>query len=168
MIDSLTIVRLSCLGGNVKMSDEESNKEVNITYETLFELLRRERDRDEIQKLQNSFFNDVIEYLKEKQIILDKSGEEMFDDEEKESTRKQVESIRKILKELYTRREKKIINMAINKSITQSNIIDSSALLKEERSMFESLVETLNRYRSDVLNNVLTMKPIGVKDVCEE
>ena len=30
----------------------EENKEVTITYETLFELFRREKDREELQKLE--------------------------------------------------------------------------------------------------------------------
>lgn len=150
------------------MEDKEASKEVNITYETLFELLRREKDRESLQKLQDSFFNDVLEYLKEKQVILDRSGEGLFDSDEKESTREQLKNIMGILKKLYERREKKIMSMAVNKSITQSNIIDTGALLKEEKAMFQSLVATLNTYRAGVLNNVLSMKNVEVKDMCEE
>jgi len=45
---------------------EESEKQVRITYETLYELLRREKSNDELQKLDESFFRDVIEYLAER------------------------------------------------------------------------------------------------------
>jgi len=44
-------------------------KEVNITYETLFELMRREKMREDLQEISPSFFDDVLEYLIEKQKI---------------------------------------------------------------------------------------------------
>ena len=45
----------------------EETKEFNISYTTLFELLRREKDREELQKLQKTFFEDVKSYIQEKQ-----------------------------------------------------------------------------------------------------
>ena len=47
-------------------------KEVNITYETLYELLKREKDMTDLQKLDSSFFNDFVDYLNEKKKMLDK------------------------------------------------------------------------------------------------
>ena len=41
-------------------------KEVNITYEVLFEILRREKDTADLQKLEPGFFNDFVEYLEDK------------------------------------------------------------------------------------------------------
>ena len=49
---------------------EENTEEVTITYETLFELFRREKERSELQKLDDSFFNNVLRYLKDKQAII--------------------------------------------------------------------------------------------------
>ena len=46
-------------------------KEINITYETLFELLKREKDLTDLQKLEPSFFNDFVDYLNEKKNLLD-------------------------------------------------------------------------------------------------
>jgi DNA replication initiation complex subunit (GINS family) len=40
--------------------------DVKITYETLFDLLRREKNRNELQQLDPSFYLDVVSYLKEK------------------------------------------------------------------------------------------------------
>ena len=37
-------------------------KEVNITYETLYELLKREKDMTDLQKLEPSFFNNFVDY----------------------------------------------------------------------------------------------------------
>ena len=80
--------------------------DVIITYETLYELLRREKSRAEIQKLDKDFFNDVIKYIKDKRDILEsqKTKENIFAAKETERTNKQLESIYRILKELYDKR----------------------------------------------------------------
>lgn len=138
-----------------------SDKEVNITYETLFELLRREKGRDELQELHESFFEDVIEYLKDKTRILESSQGRMFSDEEAEKTRLQLNNVKKILRELYERREKKIISMAVNKSRTKSSLINTSVLLKEEKELYDALNGVLDAYREGILVNVLDRKSPG-------
>lgn len=132
----------------------EDKKEVIITYETLFELLRREKDRNELQKLEVSFFDDVAGYLREKGKILEnKEDSSSFGDKKKVET--QIKNIKNILKELYERREKKIINLAVDKSRINSNI-DESNLLKEEKELFDSLVNELNNSRKNILFNVIS------------
>jgi DNA replication factor GINS len=143
----------------------ESKKEVNITYETLYELLRREKSREELQELHQTFFEDVIAYLNEKNQILLNTEEklDLFSSTEREKTKMQLENIKKILKELYERREKKIINIAINKSRTGSDIIDTSAMLQEEKKLFDSLVEILDNSRINILFKLLNRKSPAVK-----
>ena len=131
--------------------------EINITYETLFELLRREKNREELQKLDITFFSDVANYLKEKKEFLEqqRTKEDLFAAEEIKKAEIQEQNIRKILRELYERREKKIINMAIDRSRTSASIVDTAALLKEEKEMYEYLVDTLDRFRKGVLFSLL-------------
>ena len=131
---------------------------INVTYETLYELLRTEKGREELQKLNSSFFSDVLNYLQEKKKILTDEKQDLFSFEEKEKTKKQLENIRRILSELYERREKKIINMALNKSRTNSNIIDMSSLLGEEKKLFDSLISLLGRFRKGIILNLLNEK----------
>ncbi len=129
-------------------------QEVVITYETLFELLKRERERVDLQKIEPSFFSDTINYIKDKKKILEaKDG--LFAHEEKKKTERQLENIYKILKELYERREKKIISLALDKSRTKSNLIDTTALLKEEKVIFDALTGLLDNYRDAILYSVL-------------
>src|SRR3989338_6590446 len=109
-------------------------QEVVITYETLFELLKRERERPDLQRLESTFFNDTINYIKDKKKILEAKSESPFAVEERKKTEIQLENIYKILKELYERREKKIISLALDKSRTKSNLIDTTALLREEKA----------------------------------
>ncbi|MFH1506021.1 MAG: hypothetical protein ABIE94_03440 [archaeon] len=127
--------------------------EIKITYETLFDILRRERSREELQQLEESFFSDVAEYLKEKKKILEQSSDqsELFKASEAEKTRIQLHNIRKILKELYEARERKIINRAVNKVKTGSEIIDTSALLGKEQNLFQDMAGLLSKYRLEIL-----------------
>ena len=82
-------------------------KEVNITYETLFELLKREKDTTDLQKLEPNFFNNFVDYLNEKKKILGKD-DSLFSYDEKKKVEKQIDNAKRIIKEIYERREKKI------------------------------------------------------------
>jgi len=134
------------------------SQEVVITYETLFELLQREKERMDLQKLDPSFFNDVIGYIKDKKKILEAKDSSVFAIDEKRKTERQLENIYKILKELYERREKKIISLALDRSRTKSNLIDTSSLLKEEKVIFDALSNLFDSYRESILHSVLNEK----------
>ena len=65
--------------------------DIVITYETLFEMFRREKNRGELQELEADFYGNVVEYLKQKQEILTNSSDSnLFAEEEKVRTEKQV------------------------------------------------------------------------------
>ena len=80
-------------------------KEINITYETLFEILKREKDITELQKLEPVFFSDFVDYLNEKKKVLEKE-DSMFSYDEKKKVEKQIDNARRIIKEIYERRER--------------------------------------------------------------
>ena len=51
------------LPATVTSSDDSitiNKKEIKVTYETLYELMRRERNRDELQQLEESFYLDLL------------------------------------------------------------------------------------------------------------
>ncbi|RMF05510.1 hypothetical protein D6764_04570 [Candidatus Woesearchaeota archaeon] len=137
----------------------ESDREIHITYDTLVDISRRERNKPELQKLDNTFYSDVLKYLAEKKKILDeikaKSG--AFDSQEQKALF-QINNAKKLVRDIYERRERKIIAMALNRSRTGSDIIDTSTLLDDEKKLYEELVSVLDRFRKGVLNNVLSMK----------
>ena len=132
-------------------------KEVNITYETLFELLKREKDTTDLQKLEPNFFNNFVDYLNEKKKILGKD-DSLFSYDEKKKVEKQIDNAKRIIKEIYERREKKILNIALIKSRTKSNVIDTSSLLENEKRFFEGAVEVLDVFRKDVIDNIINGK----------
>lgn len=139
-------------------SDNTIAKEVNITYETLFEILRREKSHEDLQQLHETFFDDVLDYLKDKTRMVNSNKEGIFAEDEMEKARNQLSNLKKMLRELYERREKKIISMALNKSRTNSSIINTTALLKEETALYESLRVIMDQFRADILSNMLEEK----------
>lgn len=138
--------------------------DVNISYETLFELLRLEKTREDLQKLDLDFFDDLLKYLKEKRSNMDSlnSKDDIFAVEQRKKADVQEENLRKILRELYERRERKIINMAVDKSRASDSVIDTSSLLHEEKILYENLVKILNSFRQGILYNLLSSKDVHI------
>ena len=134
-------------------------KEVNITYETLFELLKKEKDMTDLQKLEPSFFDNFVEYLNEKKDMLNKD-DALFSYDEKKKVEKQIDNARRLIKEIYERREKKILNIALIKSRTKSHVLDTSSLLDNEKKFLEEIERILNAYRENVIYNVMDGKPL--------
>jgi hypothetical protein len=139
---------------------EQTAKEVVLTYETLYEFLRKEKSREELQKLDEGFFKDTLSYLREKQQAYDDNltKNDIFSQSERDKLHIQIANIRKILRDLYDIRERKIINMAINRSRTNTQLVDTANLLQQEQAMFESLHSVLLQYRSGILHRMLELR----------
>ncbi len=139
---------------------EQTAKEVILTYETLYEFLRREKSREELQKLDERFLKDTLNYLREKQQAYDDNltKNDIFSQSERDKLHIQITNIRKILRDLYDIRERKIINMAINRSRTNTQVVDTANLLSQEQAMFESLHSVLSQYRTGILHRLLELR----------
>lgn len=140
------------------------SEKINLTYETLFDTLRLEKNTGELQQLNERFYEDVVSYLNSKQDILKKT-EGDFSEAEREKTHVQIQNIKKILKELFERREKKIIELALNKARTGSDIIDLSVLLPQEKKLFEKLVKVFTEHRKEILENMINGKQPTLNEV---
>ena len=112
--------------------------DIKITLETLYDILRNEKKREDLQRLEASFFEDVVNYLREKKTLLEmkKESTDIFAAGEKEKLEYELRSIKRILKEIYEKREKKIIDIALNRSRTGSDIIDTSSMLREKKKIY--------------------------------
>ncbi len=130
-----------------------AEKDVVITYETLFELLRIEKNREDLQKLDDNFFEDVREYLRDKTSTFESKESQslLFEADEKEKAKLEIENIKKILKELYDRREKKIVFTALNKARTGVILINTANMLKSERMLFDSMSMVMSEFRKNIL-----------------
>ena len=150
-------------------------KEVMITYEALFELLMREKGRESLQLLEEGFYENLALYLREKRVALESVAKpEHYGNEEVERSAKQLQNIYRVVRELFERRERKILNMALVKSRTGSEALDTSALLQEELRLFESASSHLTTSREQLLHSVLesattrsvALLPLRVKADC--
>lgn len=132
--------------------------EVNITYETLFDLLRREKSRAELQTLEKNFYEQVFEYIRTKNDALNTSNA-TTSYSEKEKLKIQIKNAKKIIKELYELREKKIVLLSINKVKTGSKLINTEVMLESEKNLFDDSCKVLQKYKDSTLNFDIKNKP---------
>ncbi|MFT4343652.1 MAG: hypothetical protein ACMXYE_02795 [Candidatus Woesearchaeota archaeon] len=128
--------------------------EVNITYETLYEFMRNEKNRDDIQQLPATFHTDASAYLnKIKKIVTNTSGTPH--EEEREDRARQLRNVKNLITEIYNRRETKILHLALNASRTKSESIELDALLPSEKALYSEILKILDRNRNNILNATL-------------
>lgn len=146
-----------------------AEKSVNITLESLFDLLRREKSREDLQQLPATFYHDLTFYMNEKKAMLESQQKslDLFSELDKEKASIQFNNIKKMARELYEKRERKIITMALIKSKTNGIIIDTTAMLDEERIFYDELVYILNRFRQDIVLNLLEGNLPKIRSVFE-
>ncbi len=143
------------------MGEESST----ITFQSVYDMVRKEKTSEEIQQLNPEVFLQLTNYLKIKIQIYKNSKNRGLNPGELEKMKVQIVSARKLIKELYERRERKILQLAINKSRTKSDTIDDSNLLKEEKLLFNDTTEVLDKYRQDILLNLVNARlPFGKKE----
>ncbi len=148
------------------VGESKEERDIRITYETLFEIQRRERETKELQKLDDSFFKDVLNYFKEKQEVLSKLS--AYSEDEVDRIKTQIHNAKLLLKKIYDAREKKIVEKAIIKARTKSDIINTENLLKEEKILFDKLVDLLSEFRNNLLMRLIEGKDIIVKEEKKE
>ncbi|MFW6014251.1 MAG: hypothetical protein ACOCQG_03690 [Candidatus Nanoarchaeia archaeon] len=139
------------------MAEEE--QEVVISYETLYEYLRREKNRDEIQKLPQNFSGDVNEYLEKlRQAIKSKKRQvSSFEGDEIRKEENRLNNLVGLVTDLYQRREKKLISLAITKSRTKAKLADVASLTGEEKEFFNDLVKVMDYYRESILKKMIAL-----------
>lgn len=139
-----------------------NSMEIRMTFETLYEILRKEKFRQELQKLDEKFFENLVNYLQEKQAILDSQQKKSIFSQEKERTQQELSNIRKMIKELYEKREQKIIQLAMLSTRT-NNAANTASMLKQEQILFSKIKERLTSQRNEVLNSLLEAKIPKIK-----
>ena len=136
-----------------------------ITYENIYEILRLEKYKKDLHKLDKDFYDKVTRYMNEKKIILQgyEVKESVFASQSISKLKKQLENIQLLLKELYEKREGKIIQIALFNSRTNAQLQDEDILLDEEKRLYNSIINTLTTTRIGILNNLLEGKKPELK-----
>ncbi len=123
---------------------------MEISYALLYDLVRKERASAELQELQASFYEDTQDFLSTLQKTAD---EERYTGSD--AALLQLANTRKLVKELYDRREQKILLLAQNRARTNSALVDSPNLLARERALFERIIVILSEARTGVTTTTI-------------
>jgi len=112
-----------------------------ITYNELYESLRKERYSEQLQPIPKNFVKEVAMYLKDKREIANKDNDEFSDGMIK--TKKQYENSLAIFRELMLRRKKKILELAFVAAETGISKRDFENMLAVEKECFEGIMKSL-------------------------
>jgi DNA replication initiation complex subunit (GINS family) len=110
-----------------------------ITYNDLYEYLRKERYSEQLQLLPKDFLHDVVGYFEDKKEIVGKGGD-LFSDAVLK-TKKQFENAISLFKELMLRRRKKLLNLAFVAAETGISKRDFDNMLDFEKDLFDKIVK---------------------------
>ncbi|MFH1307694.1 MAG: hypothetical protein ABIH72_02490 [archaeon] len=119
-----------------------------ITYNDIYEALRKEKYSEQLQPLKKKFIKEVAEYLKEKKLASEKSGDLFSDAVVK--IKKQLENAISIFKELMTRRKKKLLNLAFIAGETGISKRDFENMLDSEKTMFDTIVKSMEESGKEI------------------
>jgi DNA replication initiation complex subunit (GINS family) len=110
-----------------------------LTYNDLYEILRKEKFSEGLQTLPKNFLEDTSEYLSDKKEQSAKEGDLFADSIAK--SKKQLENSIAIFKELMLRRKKKLLNLVFVAAETGIMKRDYENMLPFERELFEKMVK---------------------------
>lgn len=113
-----------------------------ITYNDIYEITRKERYSEQLQKLSKNFIADVANYLKEKKEIASKEDDDFSDVIIK--TKKQLENAITLFKELMLRRRRKILDLVLIAAETGISKQDFDNMLEFEKTLFEDFMKCID------------------------
>ena len=114
-----------------------------ITYNELYDALRKERYSEQLQPIPKNFIKEVADYLKDKKEISEKDNDDFSDSIIK--TKKQFENSIAIFRELMLRRKKKILDLAFIAAETGISKRDFENMLAVEKESFDGIMKSLEK-----------------------
>lgn len=123
-----------------------------ITYQEIYDMLRKEKYNEVLQPLPKKFLKEVASYIDEKKNILGRedTGKKGLFSETVRMTRKQLDNTMAIIKELTIIRQRKILNLALTAAMTGVSKKDTENLLKYEIELFELTTKQLENCQKEI------------------
>ncbi len=112
-----------------------------ITYNEIYETLRKEKYSEQLQPLPKNFIPEIGEYIKDKGKVSEQEHN-LFSQATAKSN-KQLENAISLFHELMTRRKKKILTLAFIAIETGISKRDYENLADFEKEMFDKIVKSL-------------------------
>jgi DNA replication initiation complex subunit (GINS family) len=114
-----------------------------ITYNDIYEALRKEKYSEQLQALPKKFICQVSDYISEKKKLSNQTGD-LFS-EEIMKTKKQLENAVAIFNELMLLRKKKILGLVFVASETGISKADSANMMEFEKELFDNLIDSVKK-----------------------
>lgn len=130
--------------------------EETITFELIRRIQREEQKSPKLVKLPENFYQNLNSYLQQKKKLIEK---------EEKNVGVEIKNIERLIEDIYSRRERKILNLAlifVRTNIKPENLID------EEKVFFDQLVEAITHRRVEILSSVFEQKPLHKTVVFKE
>jgi len=119
-----------------------------LTYEDIYELLRGEKNASDLQPLSLEQLSKVRKYLLAKEKLLKKQGGGVFSSvKERAKILTEIDNAKSAMKDLFERRERKVINRALYTLRTDSRLKDTTNMLECEVVLYNSLLKDLDQAR---------------------
>ncbi|MFH1500379.1 MAG: hypothetical protein ABIE22_00340 [archaeon] len=133
-----------------------------ITYNDIYEALRKERYSEQLQPIHKSFITDFSTYVGEKKNLANKEGD-LFSDTIMKA-KKQLENAISIFKELILRRKKKLLNLAFVAAETGISKRDFENMLPFEKKLFDDIMNSMGQAEKDVAGLLNDQKQTEIKN----
>jgi len=113
----------------------------------------KERRKDSLQHLRDSFYDDVAAYVEDLRAARDRRAEQVakpFSDDDVRRMSDEVETAEEVAEALYERRVGKVVKLA---SFAAADMpVDADGMTTEERQLFDDLVDRITENKSRVLD----------------
>src|SRR3990172_4125579 len=140
------------------------------SYEDLYELLRTEKYSADLQPIATEQLQKTRRYFKGKEELIEKQSGAGFD-EELEKVRVELENAKRALRDLYDKRERKVINRALFTARGGFKFKDTTSMLVPEEKLYFALLELLKASSTeffDLLDNIEIDAKIAVEKHLKE
>ncbi|MEK6923525.1 MAG: hypothetical protein AABW84_02430 [Nanoarchaeota archaeon] len=111
----------------------------NYNYEDILELLHSEKYSSDLQQLKKEYLAKVQQYLDAKKALLDIATNKDM----RFKLQMEIENAERAIKDLYSKREQKIINRAIYAARSDFRLKDTTNMLPKEEIIYNQLIELL-------------------------
>ncbi|PHQ39898.1 hypothetical protein DJ69_03775, partial [Halorubrum persicum] len=125
----------------------------------------KERRKDSLQHLRDSFYDDVAAYVADLRAARDRRAEQVdkpFSDDDVRRMSDEVETAEEVAEALYERRVGKVVKLA---SFAAADMpVDADGMTTEERQLFDDLVDRIGENKSRVLDVLAGEAPPASSD----
>ncbi len=125
------------------------------TYSDIYELLRAEKNASDLEPLTVETLVKIAQYIANKCELLERQPGGTFSNaKERSKILSEIDNAQQALRDMFERRQRKVINRAIFSVRTESRLKDTTNMLDFEVKMYEALlkiVESANRSMMTVL-----------------